>query len=90
MAEVTGLDKIPEHMHEGVCAYILHGRRIGHFLTAVFSNNFVESVGRAGPENLAAMQGWASFLYWEMPPEAWGSPEKVRAWQERGGLEGVA
>lgn len=90
MGEITGLDKIPEHMHEGVRAYILHGRHVGDFLTAIFSNNLALAVYRADPENLAAITGWVSFLHWEVPSPAWGSPEKVRAWQERGGLEGAA
>ena len=90
MHVVTGLEALPEYMHEGVCGYIRHGHQVGGFLTALFSNDLMEAVTRADDCNCACMLNWARFVYNEMPSDSWGSPEKVRAWQERGGLEGSA
>lgn len=80
-------DKIPvPDMTNGVKRYIQHGVKPGHFLTALFSNDLVGSLNRADEANTAAMRQWAAFLYWEMPTNAWGSLEKVKAWCKQGGL----
>jgi hypothetical protein len=71
---------IPEHMHEGVRAYVLDHYRGGDFLTAIFSNDFLEAAGRADEKNQRAFFGWAVFLYNYVPIGCQGSAKKVKAW----------
>jgi len=73
---------IPEHMHFGITAYIVHGIPPGHFLEAVLSNNLREAAARADSENQAALFQWVNWLYNEAPSQCWGSPEKVTKWIE--------
>ncbi len=87
--ELRGLDKLPVYMHGGVERYVLHGILNGHFLTAVVSNRLVEAFSNADDINTAAMRAWVSWLYNEAPIDCWGSPEKVQAWIDAGGLEGI-
>lgn len=81
-------DILPEHMRHGMKLYIEKGIPGGDFMTAVLENNLVEAFQRADNTNLDHMTEWARFLYWEMPSEAWGSPEKVQAWIDHRGMEG--
>lgn len=74
------LERIPEHMHSAVTDYLKRGLEPGDFLRAVLENDLVQAFGRADTTNLEHMFDWASFLYNEMPSNAWGSKEKVNAW----------
>ena len=71
---------IPAHMHEHIRAYVEDRRPIGHFLTALLSNNLIEAALRADDENRVALADWAGFLYEYAPGNCWGSPEIVTAW----------
>jgi len=72
--------KIPvPYMTAAARRYIEHGSRVGDFQLAVF---------KADEKNLPALRDWLLFLHWEAPEECHGSPEKMRAWIERGGLSG--
>ena len=79
---------IPIRMMPGIERYVSKGVPVGDFLMAVFENNLVEAMGRADDENLVNLPAYAVYLRWEMPRGSWGSKEKVKAWIEKGGLEG--
>lgn len=85
-----GLHLIPEHMHGAIARYVEHGIRQGQFLTAILSNDFMEAMGRADTENMAAIQGWAHFLYNYVPGNCYGSPQAVKEWMAHRGLAGPA
>jgi hypothetical protein len=74
---------IPERMQGGILRYIEHGIEPGHFLSAVFRNDFVGIAGRADDENLENLPAYANFLYNYAPQTCWGSKEKVDNWIER-------
>ena len=76
-------DRIPSHMHEHIRAYVEERRPIGHFLTALLSNDLKNAALRADDENRAALADWAGFLYEYAPSNCWGSPEIVAAWLAR-------
>lgn len=78
---------VPEDMRESLCAHLCIGRPVGHFLTAVLSNNLYEAAGRADPLNAVALADYAKVLYNDAPPDSFGSPEKVTAWRAQGGLQ---
>ena len=80
---------LPKNMQEGARLYVEHGIEGGSFLTAVFSNNFLEAFHAADPINTKRMEDWALFLYNDVPWNCKGSPEAVREWISVGGLMGL-
>lgn len=83
-------DRLPEHMQDDARAYVERGRLSGGFFRAVIGNQLVEAFGRADGVNAAAMQDWARWLYNDAPSACWGSPEKISAWIDSGGMTGSA
>lgn len=81
---------IPEHLRDGLRRYIEQGVMPGGFLTAVLSNDLVESVGRADAESLPRLRDIIQFIYWHAPSRCWGSPEVIDEWSGQGGLNGRA
>ena len=73
-------DQIPPHMREHIRAYVEERRPVGHFLTALLSNDLKNATLRADDENRAALTDWVGFLYEYAPSNCWGSPEIVEAW----------
>lgn len=74
---------LPEHMHEGIIAYLRYGRPCGDFLRSVISNDAAAAIQRADPLNVAAFGAWFQFLHWA-PFGAWGSPDAYQEWLEAG------
>lgn len=79
---------VPIHLHDGLVRYVMFGCPVGGFLTAVLSNDLMESSGRADDQSRASMFEICSFLHNDVPGSCHGSPERVREWIEKGGLEG--
>lgn len=79
---------IPQHMHQGVHDYVMHGAGPGDFLTKLLSNDFFGAVGRADDENQRHLVGWATFIYNYTPAACHGSRNKVAAWVVKGGIDG--
>lgn len=79
---------LPAHMRESVLDYIETGAPVGGFLTALLSNDLRGTFERADEQNRAAVFVYLSFLYNHAPSQCWGSPQRLRDWQERGGLKG--
>jgi hypothetical protein len=85
------LARIPEHMKYSVLRYVLRGERQGHFLAALFSNDFVDIFRRADETNIRFMKIWAEFLHNAMPilpVRSYGSQKYYEAWIEQGGVLG--
>lgn len=80
---------IPPHMLDGLNSYIMTGRPVGGFLTAVLNNDLMQAMDRADEHNRANIAAYTGYLYNEAPPQCFGSPEKVKAWMGVGGLEGA-
>lgn len=77
------------HMVDGVWLYLAHGIPPGSFLTALLSNQLVETVRRADMQNKACLMEWTNFLVSAIHMDAWGSPAKVATWIAHRGLSGV-
>ncbi len=73
----------------GLANYICTGQRVGHFLTALLSNDLKETFARADDYNATHIREYMMFLYNDAPGGCWGSVEKFKGWQEQGGLEGA-
>ncbi len=82
-------DSIPvPYMTDSVRRYIEHGGPVGHFLTALFSNDLFDAVSRGDSSNQTALVDWVKWIYNQAPTGCWGSREKVISWQGKGGLNG--
>ncbi len=79
---------IPEHMREGVVAYIMTGRATGSFLQAVLSNNLNAAVSRADDYNQSALVNYVKFLHNHAPLGCFGSEGAVDYWKNIGGMLG--
>lgn len=80
--------RLPEHMHQTLDLYVRKGVAPGHFMTALFANDFMAAIGRADEKNQSAIIDWARFIYNAVPSNCWGSTERVQKWVEQGGIEG--
>jgi hypothetical protein len=78
------VELVPEHCRDGLLNYLRYGVPPGHFLQAVLSNDLREACARADDVNIAAIYNYVLVLNNYAPSAAWGSPEKVREWIERG------
>lgn len=60
--------------------YVLRREPVGGFLTAVLSNQLMESYRYADADNLEHMMEIVRWVYNKVPEVAWGSPDRVKAW----------
>lgn len=84
-------DGLPERLRGGVQRYLEHRLSPGGFLTAVFENDLMGALGRAGLENQRDIVRIATWVYNEMPGNCWGSVKIVEKWLagEEGGKSDV-
>lgn len=88
-SEDTKYWRLPQHMQEGMRAYVETGRQPGSFLRAVLENNLYQAFAQADDVNRRCMVDFAAFLENGLPAAAWGSAKEVDAWIELGGMEGL-
>ena len=81
--------KLPEHMRGGTRRYIEQGIIPGDFLQGVISNDLSRAAGAADDINRDLLYFWAGWFYNEAPSQSFGSPQKMAAWAEHRGLEGL-
>jgi hypothetical protein len=82
------LFEIPERMCPGIVRYIEQGVIPGNFLQAIIKDSLKEAVMYADDENVANIPAYVNYFYNHAPSDCWGSEETMRAWHEKGGLEG--
>jgi len=73
---------------ESFIGHVQKGIPTGSFVYAVLCNDLKESFGQADDGNRKTLFNITQFCYWELPSDCWGSPEKVKAWQEQFKSEG--
>jgi hypothetical protein len=71
------LQDILERYAEGEGGALTGGAR------PLVENNLADAIARADGPTMAALGAVVQYLHDEMPEDAWGSPEKVRAWTWR-------
>lgn len=69
--------------------YVEDGRPTNHFLTALLQNDLMTCVGRADARNKAALEDYVMWLKSYAPSPCYGAEEKVAAWIQHRGLQGV-
>ena len=72
--------KLPTGLQGGMQRYIEDGYPVGHFLTAVLSNDLLGAVSRADDTNIKVLPEIVRWIYNEAPVNCWGSEKKVRTW----------
>ena len=78
--------QLPRSTWPAMRRYLFSGVEPGHFLTAVLTNNLLDSCNRADDENILLLPNYIKFLYNCVPGNAWGSAEAVTAWIENRGF----
>lgn len=81
--------RLPAHMQDGMRLYIENGIPPGSFQTAVLSNDLMGAFRRADDVNRMAILDYAMFLFNEAPCGCFGSPEHVKDWIAKRGLNGL-
>jgi uncharacterized membrane protein len=81
---------LPEHMQDGTRLYVERGIEPGDFTLAVLCDSLTGSFAHADLINARNMRDWATWLWNDAPAGCWGSLDKVKAWIEKGGLQGRA
>jgi len=71
---------VPEQLHDGLTEYIAARRPMGHFLTAVVSNDLREACARADDVCRDRLHTIVFFLFNYANGQCWGSPQLVSAW----------
>ena len=80
---------IPGHCQDGMRQYIEAGRPTGSFLRAVLENDLIESFRCADDINVCRIRDYLVFMHNYAPAMCYGSPEKVEAWINAGGMKGI-
>lgn len=80
MSKDALLARVPEHLRDGLSNYLEHRLPPGGFLMAVLSNDLREAMGRADETSRAGLFDLVCYLYNCAPANAWGSPDRVKAW----------
>ena len=82
------LDSIPINLHVGLVRHVLVGQTVGGFLTALLTNDLMETICRADSTSFANLRPLCIFIINSTPPLCHGSHAKVSAWREEGGALG--
>jgi hypothetical protein len=80
---------IPEHLLWSIKAYVDRGRIPGELLQGIFSNELYMVVDSAADAVFATVPHIVAFMRLNMPPECYGSGERMAFWERVGGLEGL-
>jgi hypothetical protein len=74
---------LPERIRHAIDLWVENGTPPGHFVTACLENNLCEAFRRADNASMEALKDIVSYIYNEIPMDAWGSQEKMAAWSAR-------
>ena len=74
---------VPMDFADPMANYLVYGYEPGSCFTAVLANDFIGAIRSSHPSNtVEAFKALAGWLYSHVPPEAYGSYDKVQAWLE--------
>lgn len=77
---------VPPHMIESMVAYINTGRPLGHFLSAIVSNDLAGACNRADEINQHLLYDYVVLLSSYAPAGCWGSFEAYTKWVSHRGM----
>jgi len=80
--------EVPRDFADPMANYLIYGYEPGSCFTAVLANDFVGAIRSSHPSNtVEAFKTLAGWLYSHVPPQAYGSYERVRAWLDIDAVE---
>jgi len=80
--------QVPRDFADPMANYLIYGYEPGSCFTAVLANDFVGAIRSSHPSNtVEAFKTLAGWLYSHVPPQAYGSYERVRAWLDIDAVE---
>jgi hypothetical protein len=75
--------EVPQDFADPMANYLVYGYEPGSCFTAVLANDFIGAMRSSHPSNTVeafkALTGW---IHGHMPPQAYGSYDRVQAWLE--------
>lgn len=78
--------EFPSEVQNALRDYVTSGHAMGHFLTAVASNDLFQAIGYADEDNVQRLKLYVQWFYNVAPSGCHGSKENVRTWQKHRGL----
>lgn len=73
---------VPEHTQEMLENYVVHGLYPGSFGYGLLTNDLCTAVNSADATNASRLKAIVTSLFYALPADCWGNPEKVKAWSE--------
>lgn len=80
---------IPNYTMDALERYVEQGIPPGGFLMAVLTNDLMEAMGRADSNNRQVLFEITGLIYNEFPADCWRHPERIKAWIQAGGWQGM-
>ena len=73
--------EVPRDFADPMANYLVYGYEPGSCFTAVLANDFIGAIRSSHPSNtVQAFKALAGWVYSHVPPEAYGSYDRVNAW----------
>jgi hypothetical protein len=73
--------EVPEDLADPMANYLVYGYEPGSCFTAVLANDFIGAIRCSHPSNtITAFKALAGWIHSHVPPQAYGSYDKVTAW----------
>ena len=73
--------EVPQDFADPMANYLVYGYEPGSCFSAVLANDFIGAVRSSHPSNtVEAFKALAGWIYRHVPPQAYGSYDKVNAW----------
>ena len=78
--DFTDYPMIPAHTQAALRRYVEQGSVPGGFLIAVLTNDLMGALAQADSDNILVLRDICTFVYNNVPSDAWGNDDKVYAW----------
>jgi len=80
MPQIFDADQCPEDIRIALAHYVVHGRRVGGFLTAVLENNLLKALTRADDTNFKKIGAIVAYVANRIPQACWGDSATYLGW----------
>ena len=81
--------ELPWKYREGLDAWVSGGHKPGGFLCAMLRNDLQDALCRADSTSLSLLLVIAGHIRWHLPKLSHGSKERMDAWEDAGGTDGI-
>jgi hypothetical protein len=81
---------IPDHLRHGLKHYVDEGRIPGNLLVGILSNELNTTVEACEAKWFAEVPAILAFIHLHVPPQCYGSGERMAFWEQVGGLKGLS